>query len=106
MALGPTGNLQGTHKIFSLETGKKIKWRHFTPYPMHDSVIKKVEHFGLRSGPAGAFNFADRSGILFEWNEDVDKSLESLIEDELIPFPKVATKIPGVGGATIKKITR
>ncbi len=29
IVLGPTGNLQGTYKFFSLETGKKIKCRKF-----------------------------------------------------------------------------
>jgi hypothetical protein len=40
IVLGPTGNLQGTYKFFSLETGKKIKCRKLTAYPMPDSVIK------------------------------------------------------------------
>jgi hypothetical protein len=63
---------------------------------MPDSIIRKVEHFGHRGGPAGAFDFADRSGILFGWNDDVDKSLEYLVDDDLVPHPKVAAKIPGV----------
>ncbi len=90
------GNLQGKYKIFSLETRKKIKWCHFTPYPMPDSMINKVKHFGHRGGPDGAFNFADRSGILFECNDEVDKSLKSLLKDELVPYPKVAAKNLGV----------
>ena len=64
IVLGLTGNLQGTYKFFNLETGKKIKRRQFTPYPMPDTVIKKVEAFGKSS--LGAFDFADRNGILFE----------------------------------------
>jgi hypothetical protein len=43
--LGPMGNLKGTYKFFSLETGKKIKCRKFTACPMPDSVIKKVVQF-------------------------------------------------------------
>ncbi len=39
IVLGPTGNLQGTYKIFSLTTGKKIKRRQLTRYPMLYSVI-------------------------------------------------------------------
>jgi hypothetical protein len=49
IVLGPTGNLQGTCKFFSLETGKKIKRRKFTACPMPDSVMKKVEAFGKSS---------------------------------------------------------
>jgi hypothetical protein len=63
---------------------------------MPDSIIRKVKHFGRRGGPAGAFNFADRSGILFEWNDNVGKSSEDLIKDDLVPYPEVAAKIPGV----------
>jgi hypothetical protein len=63
---------------------------------MPDLIIRKVEHFGRRGRPAGAFDFADRSGILFEWNEDVDKSLKDLVKDDLVPYPEVAAKIPGM----------
>jgi hypothetical protein len=49
IVLGLTGNLQGTYKFFSLETGKKIKRRKLTAYPMRDLVIKKVEAFGKSS---------------------------------------------------------
>jgi hypothetical protein len=63
---------------------------------MPDLIIRKVKHFGCKGGPASAFDFSDRSGILFEWNDDVDKSLEDLIKDDLVPYPEVAAKIPGV----------
>ncbi len=43
IVLGPTVNLQGTYKFFSLTTGKKLKRRQFMPYPMPDTVIARVE---------------------------------------------------------------
>ena len=43
IVLGPTGNLQGTYKFFSLTTGTKLKRRQFTPYPMPDTVIARVK---------------------------------------------------------------
>ena len=43
--LGPTGNLQGTCKFLSLDSGKKVKRQGFTVMPMPDSVIKKVERY-------------------------------------------------------------
>ena len=64
--LGPTGNLQGTYKFFSLITGKKIKRRHLTCYPMPDSVITKVERYARAGATPNALDFADRSGVLFE----------------------------------------
>ena len=36
IVLGPTGNLQGTYKFFSLETGKNLKHRKLTAYTMPD----------------------------------------------------------------------
>jgi hypothetical protein len=39
IVLGPTGNLQGTYKFFSLATRKKIKQRKMMAYPMPDSII-------------------------------------------------------------------
>ncbi len=66
IVLGPTGNLQGTYKFLSLATGKKVKQRAFTPYPMPDLVIKKVEANGKLTALLGIFDFADRNGILFE----------------------------------------
>ena len=56
IVLGPTGNLQGTYKFFSLATGKKVKRRAFTPYPMPDSVIKKVEAYAKSTALPGIFD--------------------------------------------------
>jgi hypothetical protein len=94
IVLGPMGNLQGTYKFFSLETGKKIKRRKLTAYPMLDSVIKKVEAFGKSS--SGVFNFADRNGILFEWNEVVDECPDSIIEVDVVLYPSLVAEFPGV----------
>ncbi len=66
IVLGPMGNLQGTYKFLSLATRKKVKRCAFTPYPMPDLVIKKVEAYGKSTALLGIFDFADRNGILFE----------------------------------------
>jgi hypothetical protein len=66
IVLGPMGNLQGTYKFLSLATGKKVKQCAFTPYPMPDLIIKKVEAYGKSTALLGIFDFADRNGILFE----------------------------------------
>jgi hypothetical protein len=92
--LGPTGNLQGTYKFFSLETGKMIKRCKLTAYPMQDSVIKKVEAFGKSS--SGVFDFANRNGILFEWNEVVDECPEGIVEEDVVLYPSLVAKFPGV----------
>jgi hypothetical protein len=63
---------------------------------MPDSIIRKVKHFDRRGRLASTFDFSDRSGILFEWNDDVDKSLKNLVKDDLVPYSKLTAKIPGV----------
>ncbi len=94
IVLGLTGNLQGTYNFFSLETGKKIKRRKITAYPMPDLVIKKVEAFDKSS--SGVFNFADRNGILFEWNEVVDECPEGIIKEDVVLYPSLLTEFLGV----------
>jgi hypothetical protein len=66
IVLGPTGNLQGTYKIFNVLTGKKIKRWKLTAYPMPESISKKVEQFGKSNVQPNTLVSADRNGILFE----------------------------------------
>ena len=80
IVFGPTGNLQGTNKFFSLAMGKKVKRRVVMPYPMPDSVIKKVKAYAKSTALSGIFDFADRNGILFEWNEEVDESPKGIVD--------------------------
>jgi hypothetical protein len=40
ICLGPTGNLQGSHKFMSLTTGKRIVRCKFTEMPLTNSVKK------------------------------------------------------------------
>ena len=42
IALGPTSNLQVTHKLLCLNTGNVLKRRNFTEYPIPDRVINRV----------------------------------------------------------------
>jgi hypothetical protein len=86
IVLGRTGNLQGIYKFFSLETGKKIKRHKYL-------VKKKVEAFGKSS--SGVFDFADRNGILFEWNKEVDKFPEGIVEEDVVLYPSLVAKFLG-----------
>jgi hypothetical protein len=97
IVLGPTGNLQGTYKFLSLATGKKVKQCAFTLYPMPDSIIKKVEAYGKSTALLGIFDFADRNGTLFEWNEEVDEFPEGIVKvEDVILYPSLAVEHPGV----------
>jgi hypothetical protein len=48
---------------------------------MPDSVIQQVETLGIQATP-NAFNFSDRNGILFEWNNDTAENHDNLIEED------------------------
>jgi hypothetical protein len=97
IVLGPTGNLQGTYKFLSLATGKKVKRRAFMPYPMPDLVVKKVKAYGKSTTLSGIFDFADRNGILFEWNEEVDEFSEGIVNiEDVVLYPSLAAEHPGV----------
>jgi hypothetical protein len=48
IALGPTGNLQGSVKFYLLDTGHVLKRRSFTPLPMPDRIIAKANRIGAR----------------------------------------------------------
>ena len=64
---------------------------------MPDSVIKKVEAYGTSTALPGIFDFADRNGILFEWNEIVDESPEGIVDiEDVVLYPSLAAEHPGV----------
>jgi hypothetical protein len=56
---------------------------------MPDSVIKKVKFPGRRA-QQNTFDFANRNGVLFEWNDTVDEQQEGLVEEDLVPYPLLA----------------
>jgi len=64
---------------------------------MPDSVIKKVEAYGTSTALPGIFDFADRNGILFKWNEVVDESPEGIVDiEDVVLYPSLAAEHPGV----------
>ncbi len=60
IALGPTGNLQGTIKFYCLNTGYVLKCCSFTPLPMPGSVIQQVNTIGLKEKQGCSFRFLNR----------------------------------------------
>ncbi|KAL7460882.1 LOW QUALITY PROTEIN: hypothetical protein ACHAXS_001318, partial [Conticribra weissflogii] len=95
IALGPTGNFQGTYKFFSLKTERLLKRRAFTPLPMPDSIIAKVNSWGRRAmQPTDKLVFADRNQVPFDWNETVDEN--TLVEPNIAAFPAMPVEMPGV----------
>jgi hypothetical protein len=98
--MGPTGNLQGTVKFFCLTTGCILKQRSFTPYPMLDRVIKRVNAIGLREKQGHTFRFLNRRQEPYEWTNTIpedDPKFQGLLEDkEEAAYPDISTELPGV----------
>ena len=100
IALGPTGNLQGSVKYYCLNTGRVLKRREFTRMPMPDRVIAKVNRIGLREKQGRDFWFLNRRKEPYEWTNTVpedDPEFQGLLEEEEpAPYPEVSAELPGV----------
>ena len=69
IALGPTGNLQGTVKFYCLNKERVLKWHSFTPLPMPDRVIRQVNTIGLKEKYGHTFWFINKHKEPNEWTD-------------------------------------
>jgi hypothetical protein len=97
ISLGPSGNLQGSFKFMTLNSGKIIVRRSWDVIPMPDVVINRVNELGKEQ--PRLMTFTDRHGRLIG---DMEIPGVDSTEDEDDYFPGVtpviadAIKIPGV----------
>ena len=100
IALGPTGNLQGSVKFYCLTTGRVLKRRLFTPMPMPDRVIKQVDTIGEREGQGRTFHFLNQCKEPYKWTDSVpeeDPEFQGLLEnDDEALYPDISAELPGV----------
>ena len=101
IALGPTGNLQGSVKFYYITTGRILKRRSFTPMPMPDHVIQRVNAIGKREKQGRTFRFLNRRGEPFEWTDEVpedDPEFQGLLEEtaDTAVYPDISAELPGV----------
>ena len=61
IALGPTGNLQGSVNFYCLNIGQVLKQRAFTKIPMPTAVIAKVNKIGKKENQGKEFRFLNRN---------------------------------------------
>ncbi len=71
IALGPTGNLQGSVKFYCLNTGRVLKRRSFTAMPMPQRIIKQVNKIGGHEKQGCDFCFLNRNKEEFDWTDKV-----------------------------------
>ena len=60
IALRPSGNHQGGYHFFSLTTGRVITRHHFTPLPMPQDVIDRLDRLGRKARAPIGLVFKDR----------------------------------------------
>jgi hypothetical protein len=102
IALGPTGNLQGTVKFYCLNTGHMLKRRSFMPPPTPDSVIQQVNTIGLKEKQGRSFRFLNRQKEPYEWTNKVpedDLEFQGLLKadaEQAAAYPDISAKLPGV----------
>ena len=94
IALGPTGNLQGSVKFYCIHTGWVLKRRSFMPMPMPDSVIRRVNTIGEREKQGRKFRFLNQE---VSHPED-DPDFQGLLDENegTAVYPGVSTELPGV----------
>ncbi len=100
IALGPVGNLQGSVKFYSLNTGRVLKRCLFMPIPMPDRIIAKVNNIGAKEKQGRTFCFPNQQAQPYEWTDEVpeDKTEFQLLleEEEAVPYPNLSAEPPGV----------
>ena len=101
IVLGPTGNLQGSVKIYCIHTGRVLKRCSFTPMLMPVHVIRQVNAIGTREGQGRAFRFLNRRSEPYEWTDEVpedDPEFQGLLvkNEDTAVYPDISAELPGV----------
>ena len=99
ISLGPSGNVQGGHKFYALDTKSVVVRRQWVRLPMTEAVIKRIE--SLAVGQPSQPVFTDRKGLPIG---DVALELEYYDNNEAdvdlpgvhLPEPAESAEIPGV----------
>jgi hypothetical protein len=96
ICLGPTGNMQGSYRFFSLSTGRVIVRRNFTAFPMPDNIIALVDKWADRNNAKPDLTFTDRTGREYLLNNNLNKPI---VEPEPAQFPDIPAILPGIDRA-------
>ncbi len=94
ICMGSTGNLQGSYKLMSLTTGKKIARQKFTEMPMIEAVMKQIKKWGMKDCAQNGLTFKNRNGEEYEFNDN--KEGTPIAHPENAPFldiPAEASRI-------------
>jgi hypothetical protein len=96
--LCPTGNRQGTHKVFDINTGVVKKTRTITPLPMPDRVITVIEDWEQRhqkEDKASTLEFLNQKQQQYDWDNNDLEYDKGLIKSD-IDHPDIHVEFPGI----------
>jgi hypothetical protein len=99
IALGLTGNLQGSIKIFCLNTGRVLKQWSFMALPMPMRVIKRVDTIGAQEAQGQEFRFLNWNKDAFTWTDEVpadNPTFQGLLKEEEAVYPSITAELLGV----------
>ena len=83
IALGPSGNRQGSINCFNLETGRVVVRRIFKQIPWTDRLLKTTNQWGGKGKAAimqGRIKFLNRNGEKFDWDNDDLGQIEVVVK--------------------------
>ena len=99
VVLGPTGDVQGLVKCYSLTSNKIIQLRTITPLPMPDRIIKQIKKLGKKSKQAQTaerLTFLNRHKEKSDWdNAELDKD-DGLVDTVPHPTDDILAELPNV----------
>jgi hypothetical protein len=97
--LGPSGNRQGSHNCFSLDTGRVVVRRSAKQMPWPDRLLKIANSWGKKGKHAiqrGHLKFLNRNGEKFDWENDDLANLETNRTEDKLVHPDFIAEIPGI----------
>ena len=100
IALGASGNRQGSLKLFDLKLGKVVTRRVFKVIPMPDIVVKLVNNWGMqfkKENRKNKLELLNRHRKKFYWYNkqlDDDENVEEF--QQKLVHPDIIAEIPGV----------
>ena len=99
IALGPSGNRQGSLKCFDLETGAVVTRRIIKQIPWHDGTIEMANAWGRKSKHVARkelITFLNRRHEPFDWENDDMSDLVVTNDQPKMIHPTIAAELPRI----------
>ena len=98
IVLGPSGNLQGSQKVFDIYTGQTLKSRTTEDFPMPDRVVRRMSYWVKKYNSeeyGKKIQFKNQTKEQYDWENDEFKGYEGLVEDAKL-HPNIASEITAI----------